>query len=421
MARLDTGGEDMAHLAQAAQAWLPTDIPGTKQRILDLLAQVAATGANPILELRQGMSWWFGSDAPAMLPPMHLGSERSLVPGVIALEPLAVLRPPTLWPQRPKRFPDELFTSWLWRASVAAAAPAAAFARDVLGTEYDDADREIAPPIVQRLAQLSGQNFDHLAAGTLPARPQAAQDTIAGMAEDVMLRHEGLLVAQARPAASGRARPLLQYCPRCVADDPRPYFRRRWRFAPVVACLAHRCLLQDGCWQCNAPIALLRQRVATEQPHCACCDAVLSHAPAIAARGVVPRQANLEAMLSYLAAQVPAAQRLGHLDHLAGRFVPGMSLAIRATVVAKLLPATARDWFGAPEDPRHDIPLQMLAEGVRHLELTLRRRRRRRRTHRAAASNKEEWTSGHAHHDGDVIAVPPPSTTPPRNRSRCGS
>ena len=188
----------MAHLAQAAQAWLPTDIPGTKQRILDLLAQVAATGANPILELRQGMSWWFGSDAPAMLPPMHLGSERPLVPGVIALEPLAVLRPPTLWPQRPKRFPDELFTSWLWRASVAAAAPAAAFARDVLGTEYDDADREIAPQIVQRLAQLSGQNFDHLAAGTLPARPQAAQDTIAGMAEDVMLRHEGLLVAQAQ-------------------------------------------------------------------------------------------------------------------------------------------------------------------------------------------------------------------------------
>ena len=175
MARLDTGGEDMAHLAQAAQAWLPTDIPGTKQRILDLLAQVAATGANPILELRQGMSWWFGSDAPAMLPPMHLGSERPLLSGMIAMEPLAVLRPPTLWPQRPKRFPDELFTSWLWRASVAAAAPAAAFARDVLGTEYDDADREIAPQIVQRLAQLSGQNFDHLAARVDFAQQDFAQ------------------------------------------------------------------------------------------------------------------------------------------------------------------------------------------------------------------------------------------------------
>ena len=46
-------------------------------------------------------------------------------------------------------------------------------------------------------------------------------------------------------------------------------------------------------------------------------------------------------------------------------------------VVAKLLPATAREWFGAAEDPRHDASLQMLASGVRHLGPALRRQRRR--------------------------------------------
>lgn len=367
----------MARLAVAAQAWLPTDVPSTRRHIFDLLVQATAAGADPIVELRQAISRWFGADAVVMLLPVSPGPERPAAPGGIALEPLAVLRRPTLWPQRPKRRPDELFSSWLWRASVAAAALPADFARDVVGAAYNDIDLAITPEAVRRLARLSGQSAGHLAAGTLPARPWATQDTIAGMAEDMMLRHEGLLATRDGPAASGRAKPVLQYCPRCLADDPRPYFRRRWRFAPMVACLVHRCLLHDGCWRCGAPVALLRLRVVSAQPRCVSCDAWLVHAPAIAAEQVVPRQGNLEAMLSYMAVRIPAAQRGCHLNRLARRFAPGLSLANRTVVVAKLLPATAREWFGAPEDPRHNASLQMLASGVRHLGPAFRRQRRR--------------------------------------------
>ena len=163
----------MARLAVAAQAWLPTDVPSTRRHILDLLVQATATGANPIDELRQSMSRWFGADAVVMLPPVSPGAERPAAPDGIALEPLAVLRRPTLWPQRPKRLPDELFSSWLWRVSVAAAALPADFARDVVGAAYNDIDLAIAPESVRRLARLSGQSAGHLAAGTLPVQPWA--------------------------------------------------------------------------------------------------------------------------------------------------------------------------------------------------------------------------------------------------------
>lgn len=51
--------------------------------------------------------------------------------------------------------------------------------------------------------------------------------------------------------------PILAYCPRCLASDNQPYFRRRWRLAPFVVCLAHRTMLLDRCWNCSSRIDIL--------------------------------------------------------------------------------------------------------------------------------------------------------------------
>lgn len=353
MAGLDREGGGFAHLTEEAQAWLPADVPEIRTRILDLLVQAAAGGVDPVAHLQQAMAGWFGCDADVMLPAWH-GQDVGFQGSGPTLEPLPTLRRPLLWPQRPKRRSDELFSSWLWRVAVAAAAPPSEFARDVLGAELDDVDRDVAPEAVGRLAQVSSQTSGHLAARTLSADPKAAQDTMAGIAEDMMLRHGALLLARPEAAPNGRAKPVLQYCPCCLAGSLPPYFRRSWRFASAVACLDHSVRLYDCCWRCGLPVELLRQRVAMDQLHCAGCKAVFAQAPVTAAGRAVLRQRTLEAMLCYLATQVPASQRACHLNGWDRGFrAPTAAIAVRQAVVAALLPAKVWDWFGTPVATAH--------------------------------------------------------------------
>ncbi len=365
-------------LAEAAQAWLPTDILEVRMQVLGLLVQAAAAGADPIGELQQAMARWFNADAAIMLPVLHDPDDRGWS-GEVTLEGLPAGRRPVLWPQRPKRRSDELFSSWLSRTAAAAAAPPAEFSRDVMGTVHDDVDRDVAPDTVRRLAQVSGQSFGHLAAGCLQAWPDAAPDTMAGMAQDMLLRHGALLLERPAGSPTGRARPLLQYCPCCLGSDLHPYFRRGWRFAHAVACLEHGVRLHDACWRCCAPVVLLHQRGAGEHPRCSRCDALLAEAPAMAHDAAALRQRNLEAMLSYLAARVPAAQRACHLNLLASS-LPGAAapVAARAAAVAALHPGKLTVWFGPSQDGQHDRPLQMLARGVRPRDAWPRRASRRR-------------------------------------------
>jgi hypothetical protein len=240
------------------------------------------------------------------------------------------------------------------------------FAADALEAPLDDIDRGVAPATVRRLAGLSGQTIAHLAAGTLPAIPCAPQDTIGGMVEDLLLADDRLLLTWHAKAETRRDRPILAYCPSCLATDAVPYFRRRWRFAPFVVCLTHRAMLRDRCWKCRSRIDVLAPAGTDRQPRCGSCGALPRDAPGTtrsAADRVVPRQRNLEAMLAYLVTNLPARQREHHLDHLARQFKPS-KVEGRARVMATLLPDRAPDWFRAPMDARHDKPLWMLAEGV---------------------------------------------------------
>ncbi len=352
-----------------AAAWLPSADPDTQRHILGLLAAAAVTGAEPIVTLRDGLRRWFGAAAPVMLPRSPSSSPAAPASAMIAampLEPLTGPRRPTLWPVRPKRLPDELFSGWLWRCATASHVSPALLAVDGLGSRPDDVDRDIAPGTIRRLAQLSGHTFEALAAGTLPLLPQSPQDTIGGMAEDLLMTEERLLLARRAKGGTRRDSPILAYCPGCLATDDKPYFRRRWRLAPFVICPTHRALLLDRCWYCRSRIDLLTQSKIGPRPRCGPCGRLLCDAPAtpraVAAR-LVPRQRNLQAMLAYLVTHLPGPERLVHLRALSHHFRIG-KLQSRARVIAACLPETAHIWFGAPIDPRHDTPLRMLAQGV---------------------------------------------------------
>lgn len=370
-------------LSSAADAWLPTSDPVARETIFALLDQVAATGVDPIAQLRDGVNRWFGARALAALPPQTTRTKVAAGAG-LALEPLYTLRQPTLWPQRPKRLPDELFSSWLWRAALAANVPPRVFAKQVTGGNFD-VDRDMGEAALRHLAQVTGQTAGHLAGGLLHIHPGAVADSEASLIENVMLADGRFLARRGGYDAAGRANPVLQFCPACLAADARPYFRRSWRLAHVVACQEHGCRLHDRCWQCGKPVAPLGQRTTNPVPCCPCCDAVLAAAPATPSRGL-RRQAALIELLLYLATRVPAGKRFRHLDALHKRLRPVVRapVAEREAVIAGLLPSSVSTWFGRPVDGRHDVNFQLIAEGVSPERLAAAARQDRARRKRSA-------------------------------------
>ncbi|EOX3183654.1 TniQ family protein [Escherichia coli] len=45
-----------------------------------------------------------------------------------------------------------------------------------------------------------------------------------------------------------------QFCPECLIEDARPYFRLQWRFATSIACNRHQCYLKSCCPYCGEPV-----------------------------------------------------------------------------------------------------------------------------------------------------------------------
>jgi len=373
----DGRAETEASLVEAVEAWLPTPDPHAKAMILSFLRQAAASGLDPIAVLRDGLWTWFGPRVSrALLTPSRGAAPTA--PGVMEFEPLKTPRRPTMWPQRPKRIPGELFASWLWRTAVAAGVPPCEFAGEELGRAIDDIDRDVAPTTLRRLALVSGQSFAHLAGGTLSTTIKGVEDTPASVAESVLLQDGRFLLVRRGHDRQGRELPVLQYCPKCLETDPRPYFRRVWRFSPMAVCIKHGCRLHDRCWNCAAAIEPIEQRAIDVQPRCATCGVMLSEAKHINSMLFRPRQRALSALLFYLGAQISADERGIHLDALSSRFrgVAKSSVAVREQCLATLRPSNMEIWFGTATHIEHAASLRMLAEGIAYGSLAKIGRRR---------------------------------------------
>ncbi len=347
---------------EVARGLLPTIDPDAQTRIADLLAEVAASGVDVATALRDGVNAWFGPRAAAALPiPSKAPTGRA--PNCLMVEPLPPSPRPRLWPQRPKRRPGELFSSWLWRAAIAAGVPPRQFVKDVAGGPYDDIDRDLAPGTLTRLANASGQSLRFLGAGLLV--PGEGLSFHAELAEDLLLASGGFLVGRGGRHRRGRPLPVLQYCPRCLRSPDGPHFDRAWRLAPFAVCPTHACRLHDGCWRCGAPVALLDQRTADPVPRCGACDAAFLDAPAAPDIGARSRLRALTALLRYAGGAILPEERGMHLATLASAFAePTAPVAQRARALRALRASNWPDWFGAPVRDRHAENLRLLARGA---------------------------------------------------------
>lgn len=394
---LDPGARETLRfrLAQDAQAWLPTGDPAAHARILTLLQQIAENGVEPIAALRDVISRSFGRAANVALPgPPHVGRpDRVPLDGEVRLEPLPLLRRPTLWPQRPRLLPGELFSSWLWRTAVAAGVEPRRFALDVLGARCADVDRDVPDAALHRLALATGQRVETLASSTLredwistwTGRADGWASLVGApaaspvmLAEHVALREPRLLLVRAGPKRNGRARPALQYCARCLDGDDPPRFRRGWHFAYEVACLRHRCRLRDACWHCGAAVELLALRSTTPDPTCPTCVAALADAPCqTASTTVICCQRSIACLLHALAVYVDPDEHRFHLGALVQSLAPpGSSVEERERALKRLQAPRWQEWFGPPSDASLAALFTMHAEGESYNRLFGKPRRR---------------------------------------------
>jgi hypothetical protein len=162
------------------------------------------------------------------------------------------------WPAHIKPKEDELLSSWLVRLAMAHAQKLHTFCSLVWSRKKQiwnrDIDKCADASVLNVLAEKTGTPRDKVAGTTLAA-------------------YEGLLYERHNPYGNTRwimpvgvyhrtrRRYGLQFCPRCLAEDKEPYYRRSWRLAFITLCETHRVSLFDRCPQCSAPVNFHRNEL----------------------------------------------------------------------------------------------------------------------------------------------------------------
>jgi hypothetical protein len=118
---------------------------------------------------------------------------------------------------------------------------------------------------INELAALAGIDKGRQSWRSSPDYPSALLERIARLAGCTesslrsttffhLARHFG---CPTRPVAlhrffQGSFASCLRYCPRCLTDQPIPYYTLLWRFLAVAGCHKHGCRLLSACGQCSA-------------------------------------------------------------------------------------------------------------------------------------------------------------------------
>lgn len=196
--------------------------------------------------------------------------------------------------------PDELFSSWLTRVALANGLRVNQLAGLLSGRHRQlfsgDIDRGTWTTPGRLLANLLNVEYS-LVQGTYL---KAYEGFLWGaVPEHGVWRH----VLHLATAKRDKYYFGLQFCPRCLAEDESPYFRRSWRLAFSVVCDWHGCELFDRCPHCGAPIQPHRSDVGQpryDRPKCIT-DCSLCHVSLLVAPRVLVRPEFVESQRLLLA------------------------------------------------------------------------------------------------------------------------
>ena len=145
--------------------------------------------------------------------------------------------------------PNELISSWLTRAALTQGCDPLVLTGKVFGKWRIltiDADRLHGDEKLRLLSDISGNSIETFEQASL--FPVASK--IHGSTPPEAIWPWILAIGARNTKRSGG----LQFCPWCLIEDSRPYYRQQWRFAWHTTCEKHRRSLLDRCCSCNAPI-----------------------------------------------------------------------------------------------------------------------------------------------------------------------
>lgn len=167
-----------------------------------------------------------------------------------------------LWPIHFKPIPDELLSSWLVRLAHGHGLKVQTFCNLLFGSRLQvwnrDIDRLAPEWLITELSDRTGTSIEQAMATTL----QSYQGIIyhRHRASGTLSWIQSLKLHHRKFEGFG-----LQFCPKCLATDKEPYFRKSWRVAFNTICTIHDCMLHDKCSHCRHGAAFHRNDMRHKQ------------------------------------------------------------------------------------------------------------------------------------------------------------
>lgn len=269
---------------------------------------------------------------------------------------------PKPWPYRPQPLPDELISSYLWRLSNGMMFSPSSFLSIIFGTRKNllaqDLDNYTPDHIFQRVAFGTQINIDDLARHSL--RAYVGTLHLSGFPTG---RRPWILPVSVNN--NDRQRPGLQYCPSCLTEDSKPYFRRIWRLAFVTCCTRHGTLLIDRCPQCHRTIQLHKTAPSIQCYHCD--HPLKANTTAVVNSRHIAWQKRLETWLEHGWAKLGDDYIYSHFAFAIVRQIA--TLLVNGKFAPALRQATSLNWGGDPtpfDKPTRRQPFEYLSVSERH-------------------------------------------------------
>lgn len=168
----------------------------------------------------------------------------------------------------PNLLEDELLTSWLTRMAIEHRRTLPQFINffirhDGCATTRTDIDFQYNEKLLCSISQKS--KFD---------KRQILQMSLRSEEGYLFLCDSNNLYPplQIRKLIDKRTHNGLMYCPKCLAEDKIPYFRKKWRYSFYNACTKHNIFLTDRCWRCYEKVNLAKIKHFKELCFCCKCE-----------------------------------------------------------------------------------------------------------------------------------------------------
>lgn len=155
------------------------------------------------------------------------------------------------FPYHPKPQPDELLSSWIIRTAQGHGQTPYVFCHNVWPKTQvwtRDIDNLGTPLVWRTMAERTGTQPDRAWSTTLRSLEGELIEIYPAVGFARWILPLGIYHRM-------RRRHGLQFCPLCLWQDEKPYFRRHWRLGWVTACIHHGCRLLDRCHACAEALA----------------------------------------------------------------------------------------------------------------------------------------------------------------------